>query len=103
MVRSIAISGDGKILYYSFLSSIGSLFIFRSINSGDTFSLINAGLSSIPSNMDCSYDGNKIFMGEFLGFISTSNDSGITWVSRSAIGLSSGCIVTGKQIGRAHV
>jgi YVTN family beta-propeller protein len=86
-VDSIGISGDGKSLFYTASTfGVSPYAFYRSSDSGVTFSS-NKTFSSLPINIDCSFDGNKLFLGQNSGFVVTSNDNGLSWVERSSVGI----------------
>lgn len=89
-VRDIEMSKDGKILFISTVNATtgATTNILRSVDFGTSWRSYKI-FPGVPVSLKCSYDGNKVFVGFFSGFIYTSSDAGITWNERSSVGVSS--------------
>ena len=88
-ILDIEMSKDGNILFLSATNATtrASSNILRSVDFGTSWKTYRA-FSGFPVSLKCSYDGNKVFVGFFSGFIYTSSDAGITWDERSSAGVS---------------
>ena len=88
-VRDIEMSKDGKILFISTVNATtgATTNILRSVDFGTSWRSYKI-FPGVPVSLKCSYDGNKVFVGFFSGFIYTSSDAGITWDERSSAGVS---------------
>lgn len=80
-VRGLACSSNGTIVH----ACIGTGKIYKSIDSGNTFSELtnspNVTNANIWRSMSCSSDGSIVVACKSTGFISVSTNSGITWIS----------------------
>lgn len=88
LLRKIASSSDGTILYAVFQG----LKIYKSTDSGATWSqLTNSGAYTWRS-ICCSSDGTKIYASAYSGDVYKSNDSGATWSSCGTLNYYNGAI-----------
>jgi hypothetical protein len=83
----IACSADGTYVYLAGVGTGSGGSIWRSSNSGSTFTQVTGGPGSgIYRCIGCSSDGSKVMIGKQSGNVYTSSDFGTNWTARTNSG-----------------